>query len=751
MLSLRFVALVFILLYFWYMTGSHQATVTAPVTQLDDKQPDRLYMFMTTQHNYQCTFNNRTWSTDMPDGYYNKNNPWEIKRKDPCFAIGDHGKVLATGTMLYEYLKNERLQSSQRDPVEIDADTVFQDRNVFYFECLHGEIFKLHQCPTGQIFKHRDCQPVSVCLNQPDGTIFPDPLDPLSYYQCVGSQLKRKQCAVDTFFEHDRCKETDVQHFCRHNAFQMLDERTLLMCRRGRATFETCPSGFRYFAKTDPLDTEPPVCESDQCVGITDGQKISLFTKKEYNLAYSPGFMTCQNDRVRDTVTCPQHWDTSLTDHQLPLPQVFDATLQACTVPQFCENVQPLDSDTIVPVREWTRFLPEWKYSSHVDRVIGYKCVSGLRTRSPVPPGHWIGRHMKTESACQDSTVTVVPISNDATRYFDCATNTVKVCGQDEFFNCEACQGNSQYAFSIGPPSQQMDLFQFDNLDKDVWMKSWDYLTLPVNDTLKIHCSGNYIYNELYHICSHKDCKMYPFLSQINFFIGLQDGSTCEYDTSRRYLEKIPPVNNTTYIYWSQRMIHDAMSSDGEPCREGEHIDSGHIAFDKTIYATCDPQQPFVFCPSPLSTGIEKLNGIFTCKSTTSIGTTIIPPGEKRSFSRKELFQITSSTTTSIKINNQTKFLQANIPFDLTQFNLDVSQYTIFLETTTESITVHYQFRVSHPPNITRTYTTDGKYQGVKTGSDGSGYIMKIGKFTTKPLDFPRYTLKSLLPGMILD
>lgn len=748
----HFIALVFLLLYFWYMTGSFQTSAQQrePTSPLDTTEPDNSYRFHQTKNGIACTFNHHTWHTSIPDGYVFR--PWELRRPDPCSTVNDHGKVLATGRVLYEYLKNKSLlllpQTQQNTAFEIDASTAFQDRRVFYFECMNHEIFQLHQCPPHHVFRNKDCLPVSVCLDQPNGNRFPDPSSRLSYFECIDSKLVRKQCSSDTIFEYDRCKDADVQYFCHHNAYQLLNRNTLLVCHNGRATFETCPPGLFYFPHQSL--NEKPVCEWDWCSGASDGEKRPLPVKIENGLTYTPGYAVCRRERVETIVHCPWEWDAYLADVRLPTtPTVFEPSLQDCTIPKFCENVRPRNSSTnMVPANKWGKIAPQWKYSTLADEVTGCACDSSNRAPNfiALPPGKKIGPRMTVVDACTSQTNLKVPISDDVGKYYDCALQRVVACSHpNEFFDGEKCKARDPAAFS----EHGIDLFKVSNdtLDKDLWIKAWDYFPDIDKSVVKSLCTSPYVYNWTYNICSHPDCQLYPFLSQIDFSIGLRDGSTCRFDDAsggiinqRRLIEKRPPENDLKYAYWSQQPTHDEENRQ-EECREGDNIRSGNLFFDRTIYATCREDQPFVFCPSPKTRGIEFVDGLFTCQFDDSLMTTTMQPRETRKFFRYELFQLTSNTTTTVNINRALVTVNANVPFDMTPYNDNSQPYETTIVTTDSIITLHYQYRVSHPPHGVRL-----KNGGFKKYKKNYAFLMKYKAATEKSLNFPRYTFTALLP-----
>ncbi|KAG8171829.1 hypothetical protein JTE90_016266 [Oedothorax gibbosus] len=739
-------ALIVLLLFLWYMSGSSGPGIVQPTSQRQHGNPNNSYNFSQVGDSYQYNYSGQVWTTDVPEGYHVILQ--EIRPKDPCYTVPDHGKVLATGHDLYGHVQKEQLLQS--GPIEIDASTTSQDRKVFYFECLNKEIWKLHQCPHGSVFRGNECLPISICLDQPDGTRFPDPTNPKYYYQCTRSRLERKKCVQSWFFDYNQCQMTSFQYFCQHTAFQVLNDNTLLVCDRGRATFEMCPRGYRYFA--DPLSTEKPVCESNRCVGVPDGQRKSLDMKVKQGLTYTPGYVTCHNQRVQQRVECSQEWDTASIDHQLPLPLVFDMKHQECATPILCDNVHIQNSDIVVPVQEWTRQLPLWKYASLMDRVTGYTCdaSSGLRTRVSAPAGFWIGRHMKMESACQDSTRTVVPVSGHSNRYYDCATKMTRVCNPHSFFNGEQCQRSSPNAFKYN----SLDVYRMNALDWDFWIKPWEYVLMSQTDQeLKHRCRTPYRYNQTYNICAHEDCVVYPFLSQIDFSMTLRDGSTCQYNTSTRYIEKTAPVSDDLYLYWAQRTTHDAKLVHHEPCREGQPIQSGHFMFDTTIFATCDSRQPFVFCPSPLTLGIEKVDGVFTCKpNDTLVGKSMLLPNQSQTFPLRMLKKLSSTKDTNITINANTYTLKANTSLVLDTIHTQyVSLGKLIIQTTDVAITLYYHSRNSYPPYVARFYKS-GRLHEVKVDGKRIPYFVKYGfpkQFQGGYVKFETYSSAPLLPGLL--
>ncbi|GFT26000.1 uncharacterized protein NPIL_16861, partial [Nephila pilipes] len=374
-------------------------------------------------------------------------------------------------------------------------------------------------------------------------------------------------CPPNTLFCTDQCRDTNDGESLLSVSYRTkfwiptLCWSVVKRCQ-GQAVFETCPPGFRYI--------DSPTCESEACVGQPNHQLVPLPKVQQGPLTYFPGYMQCQDNKVANVVVCPDSWDpySSAGDNLTHLPQVFDGRF--CTIPEFCTNVESDDPLVTVPVHEFTKHVRNWKYSDRFDAVTGIQCQGNKRKRVSMSPGERIhSKRLKPESAC-DGTVSKVVISNTPESYFDCNTQTVEACAPKHFFDgvdCHRLIENSHTFNGIG-------LFQLDSLRIDNWMGAWDYSKTPSAQPCTDPESE---YLETYNVCSHPDCTMYPFLTQIPFSVKLKGGSQCTFRSTDRRLVKQPTT--LPILFWAQREVEQEPTD--EPCEPAHEV--------KNLYPTAPP------------------------------------------------------------------------------------------------------------------------------------------------------------------
>lgn len=709
------VVLAIYLLYFYYMTRrvgvSQLSKPSAPYISSHHKFTQQLKLHGS---NFRYLVNNSVvWEAPLPDLIRMDNG--KFSSRDVCFGQPDGSKQLATGQSLYENVQNYQL--IQDEPhFESNALTTAQDKHMFYFTCKDSRIHQLHMCPPGHVFKHDACQPIDACHDQRDGTRFADNYSIQSYFECHQNTAIHKRCPTDKVFLHDHCaSSTESALYCQfHTEPKILDSKTLLLCQDHKATYETCPPGFRYFDK--------PYCESNVCDGQRDGDLVPMPKVNDGPFTYSQGFMGCENNKIVSVEYCPGHWDPHMSkgDNLTHLPQVFDG--KKCAIPSFCDNVTSSDPDTIVPVHRFTKKVQNWKYSSLLDSLAGYKCEGGGKKRVNMEPGNRINKRFKGETAC-DGVIEKVPIPGRPDAFYDCQKAFWELCPPDHYFDAETCVPRIPNAFSYNG----IDFFTFNSLRVDNWMPPWDYNKKPLATPCR---EPESVWMELYNICSHPDCTKYPFLSQISYELTLRDGSQCVFRESDRRLVKTDPLN-TPYLYWNQRK----MLNEPDTCIPGKNIESGHFVWDSTIYMTCDENQPFLFCPSSDTRGVLNKDGYACVPSSMR---SIIPPNTKVEFTSNEVkFIRPLQTDTIVLINNKDEL----IPKD----GFINPQNAFTLETIAQGVQVEYQHRVSYPPN---TYVMeDGTIRGF---NNNRGYIMKLDGFTRKPIEFPKYDIKKSISHFVM-
>lgn len=705
---LRVIAIGVILLYYWYFCKFESTPYSQPTSLAPPPSLPHAY----TLESYGPFFmffdaDTIQWEEFIPSGFQILDG--RFVALDACHQQPDGTKILATGPTLYHHLRLDTMVSPISTTFEPNASFPLQQGNVFYFTCQQDAIGSVDMCPPGQVFEYGACQPIDACTGKKPGLLLPNVYDISSYYECTPAGARLDQCPDRHYFMHDSCHSTqNLVDYCRFNDDpRILNDVTVVRCSfQQTPTFETCPPGTALFGTLQ--------CQSTACVGKPDGTRLALPLHTEGLFKYSPGYRECRNERVSDPHMCPSTWDPHFSqgDDLTHLPQVFDG--RTCSVPSFCTNVQSDDPDVIVPVHEFTKHVRNWKRSIDFDAVTGYRCEEG-RKRKKTAAGQRISKKFKIESACSGGTEDKVVVSGKPEQYFDCSTQTVVTCPSNQFFDGETCRNRTTYAHKYN----DIDLFKFNGLSHDGWIGSWNYEhDYEKNKT----CTGSE--SELlsiYNVCSHPECTLYPFLIQVDFSVKLSDKHECVFESGK--IIKRPTAS--TFDYWSQRERMDRSSS---TCTVGNNVASGHFVVDSSLFTTCDETQPFVFCPSPLTTGIEKVNGNrFTCTLPDPF-TGTLPPDISVKFLKNELdgvFALPSNTNPMVRVNN----------YAFQPVAAGGNHYTgeaLHLEST-ETIRLDYHQRMSYPPDIAFTK------QGTSKSYPGHAYVMQTKKHTAKPVTLPKH------------
>ncbi|GIY40983.1 uncharacterized protein CEXT_533431 [Caerostris extrusa] len=619
------------------------------------------------------------WSFSIPESVTFRNSM--LLPRDACHNQPDGTRVLATGKFLYDYMRRESL------------DTVSEDG---------------------------DCHPIDACTGQEAGTLLMDPFDVRAYYKCEGSNQasQRHMCPPGYWFFHDSCRPTlDVTHYCKfYNQPLRINDRLLLTCQNEQPHYVTCPTGTRLFDTTR--------CESEACLSQPDGTVLPMPMIREGSFTFHPGYSVCKDNRVFEKHTCPKIWDSHLSkgDNLTHLPMVFDGN--RCTVPVFCENVQMRYTTDIVPVHEFTKHVKNWKFSELFDSVTGYRCENGnmrsKRKRISLPPGHSINKKFKVDTAC-NGFEKFIPVSNRPNQYYDCTKDLVETCPAPAFFDGAQCRNPIPQAHTFN----SMPLFRLEPLSQDGWIEPFNYSKL---NSVEPCTDPESVYLSIFNICSHPDCTLYPFVSQMKFSIKLQnDPSECVFDETTRRLMKLPLQNR--YKFWSQRLVSDTIDADDDVCVPGNKIQSGNFVIDSTVYMTCDNTQPFVFCPSAQTAGIEKVGEKYACVPIgKSMG--ILEANQTIQFEPNELEKLIPqpNTNPSIRLNNGP--LQQVPPEGMDMVENEKLQ--LWTDTTLE---FQYRYRVTHPPDVV---LHDNRLQ---QSNKGGAFLMKRKDFTQKPVTMPHYTI----------
>jgi hypothetical protein len=278
-----------------------------------------------------------------------------------------------------------------------------------------------------------------------------------------------------------------------------------------------------------------------------------------------------------------------------------------------------------------------------------------------------------------------------------------------------------------------IDVFAFSNLTSyDNWLPAWNY----ANNYKVPSCTDTEpIYLNAYNICSHEDCKKYPFLSQVdNLSILLPDKlHKCTFQNGYLKRESV----DYEYNFWKQRIN----APDGE-CKVGEKIHSGNFIWDQSIYATCSNNQPFVFCPSSKTEGIELVQGMkYACKfPEKDFVINYKLPKNTVSFKPNELLDMMGDG--ALKVNKKDEILKHGQQFAFKEKEK--------VELSGDGRTVNLRFRYKHtyPPDV---YYEIGKDPKLNNKGEFTAFLFKVSDFTTLPVEFPKHNAQILLPDYKQD
>ena len=698
--------------------------VVKPSTGSPSNAPHFDFQFSShNPHHFQFIVNKKVWEHTLPLNTFTFYKD-KIIAIDPCYKTQDGTFVPAKGKILYEYLKNNP-ESKNVLKFEENSPHTVQEGTVFYFKCLKGRIDKLEMCPSGTTLVGNICQPINSCTNKSDGTLLAHNF--LSQYiYCLGGIEHVKKCPNDTFFYHDRCESKSIlNHYCKHfNIPFLLDNETRVECQNGKPVYITCRAGTKFFKRD--------YCEPANCVGLPDGTKLPLPERKANPFKYVPGYMVCKNEKIHETVECPSNWDETLSkgDNLLSLPMVFDTRKLACSIPAFCENVFSNDPDIIVPVHDFTKKVKNWKFSKLFDHSIGIVCENNVRKRRHIPPEMRISKRFKAEPACGPTMPELLPIITNPRQYYDCNLKSTVSCPNSTFFNGSRCVSEPTNAFR----HRGLPLFQFEPLNLESWIKPWDY-----SKDAPISCQNpESHYIELYNICSHPDCSNYAFLSQIpemEILLPKEHQAKCKFDENAKALKKEPV--NFKYSFWNQKIITSENENE-KSCVVGEKLETGNFIWDSTIFATCNENQPFVFCPSTHTQKIIRVpGGTFACEPPNINSYIFNRVNEWIPFETNEIKRI-------LPVNwnqNPDQFIRKNkgsqleiLPKDGIEI-AEGERINLFVN---QPVKIVPRYRVTHPPNVIFKYDDHGNKK-IHTSTLDRGYLIKLKNFTEKSITIPRY------------
>lgn len=537
------------------------------------------------------TYPGKEWHVPLTSEYF-----WtgdQIAEKDECFGK-DMGNVPAKGKYLFDYVRHHELRDASIPQGLKKATRVYQNVDLFYFECRNGRIDKLHKCPPASTFEGTRCIDVDRCREKVDGFTYVNNKNKLQYYECQQGKSLIKSCPPKEIFEHDKCKTPDDICEMEADGFRTgLTKYTYGECVKGRMEIHQCNDGYYV------LDGK---CEYEKCFE-KDEEMVATREIKFGPFSLYPFYGTCRKGKLTDVKRCPSNWDTSGANVDIVnLPKVF--VNGQCVEPKLCENVQLRDPDAVIPAYHYAKHLATWPNAVYFDRTRGYKCNPNLQPVQ-VPHGSLINNY-KITKACE---LGKIP-TNDPNVYYDCTTAQTHTCPYDHFFDGTDCKRKNSLAFRF---NNHLDVFQFDGLGSNNWMKArFTSSILPSN---KI-CESNETLITQMDACVHVECTPYLFIRELQRSIKLDDQHQCTWSNGKIIKETYNNPKKLKLDFWKQKLLNDDTL---KYCAEGERVETGNFVLDSTLFATCKANQPFVFCPSNATVGIQKVTNYYACRPNDSV------------------------------------------------------------------------------------------------------------------------------------
>lgn len=525
----------------------------------------------------------KEWNIPIHDEYH-----WtgdQIMEKDDCF--GQVGNIKAKGIKLFEYIRDHEFKSTN---TQSTSDRIYQNLNIYYFECEDNKIKNLHKCMQGSVFDGSHCKSIDVCDDQVNGYKYADLSGKNKYFECQQGVSISKTCPPKEIFQHDQCKKPD--NICEVESdgyIVQLSKTTYGECVRGKMYTRSCNPDY-YFLNGK---CEMEVCfeKDNEIVAVKEETKTGPFSFQQY-------FGTCVKGKLTQIKSCPLSWDYSKTDVDiLELPQVFDKN--KCVAPKLCENVK-LINKAVIPAYLYAKHLATWDKAVYFDRTIGYKCNDSQLESVHVPHGSLV-KHFKVRKACDE--LKNIP-TNEPNKYYNCATDKTVTCPIDNFFDGTTCLPKNPKAFRF---NNHLDVFQFNHLSET---NNWMQPRSRIHKYDKPTCSLNEVYIPSMNMCTHKECEPFLFIRELHRPILLNEKNQCNWNGTKIVKEKFQNPKGLRLKFWKQQLVRDESI---DFCEIGQKIETGNFVLDSTLYATCDTNQPFVFCPSNFTEKIEKVGTHFAC------------------------------------------------------------------------------------------------------------------------------------------
>lgn len=647
--------------------------------------------------------NSGEWNAELSPDYYWRND--KITEKDDCFGKGN-SKVLAKGKNLYKHILLQDLQSTTSNYTLPD---IYQHSNIFYYVCKDDKVDSINACPPGSIFDKGDCQSLDTCTDKSDGFKYADPVNFQKYYECQSKQSISKQCNKDEIFDYDQCIKPKDVCFFKPDGFKIkTGHKTYVLCEGGKATDKKCP-GNTYFLKTK--------CESEACFNKKDEFVVGPKTVN-WPFSFHQDYIKCKDGKLEHLKSCPTIWDYIETNVDIiHLPQVFDG--QKCVPPKLCENVQLEDVNAVVPAYDFSKQITNWQRSKLFDSVTGYKCLPDLQEIT-IGSGKIINNY-KIVDGCDTATSKIA--TKWWNKYYDCATQSLKHCPTEYFFDGKECKKRVPNAFKF----KYLDIFKFNNSHINNWFKPF----LEDSNQKQITCERGYEYMPAFNICTHPDCKPFTFIKSLKRSIKLDDEYECIWEEPAIKKRKYNKPTDLTLNFWEQRFVpKDNVFKN--PCQEGYKVSTGNFVLDKTLYMTCREPQPFVFCPFDTTREIGAVTrNYFACMPFWGVYKHKLAANIHVHFLTNEILKIEIPANSSYLHDGQ--IIQTLNPLDYVPDPL-VKEFDF--QSNNETI-VHFKALSNYPPD---TYIKNARVY--KTITPYHVYNLINDNETIKNLTFPSFDLE---------
>lgn len=655
----------------------------------------------------------KTWNVPLTSDFF-----WtgdQIAEKDDCFGKTD--KVAAKGKHLFDYISHHDLLDTLSNNVN---NEIYQNSNLFYFQCKNDKIESLHKCPAGHVFEDTKCKFIDSCRDKSDLYTYMHPQSKFKYYECQNGTSVEKQCPPKQIFQFDTCKAPHNICEVEPDGYRIkFTNYTYGECVGGKMEMQTCMEGYHFFEGK---------CNYEACFG-KHNEFVPYYRIKNGPFSLHIYYGKCEHNKLKQTFRCPSKWDTFNTNEDIShLPKVFENG--KCVEPVLCKNVKLIDPDAVVPAYNYSKYLATWNMSPFFDGTRGFKCNSNDEIQSVAIPEGSLVTGFKIKNACSP-TMKKIPVSRpDA--YYDCADSTLKSCNANEFFDGLNCKTNNPNAFKF---NNHLDVFQFDGLGENNWMKARD---TSKNTIKKQQCGPNDLYVSTKNICVHPDCKAFTFISELQKPIKLDNEYQCIWNNNSRTISKDRYDNfkNLQLNFWKQSLSE----ASNDFCTVGNKLMTGNFVLDSTLYTTCKYNQPFVFCPSNNTSGIEMItDDLYACKPKNRVYTQKLKKDTEYYFYPREVDYIIIPKKTKYRLNNVTFSTMENkdhmlvIPLTTTKFKFVCGKPS----------TLHFKTLVNNPPN---TYISNRQIH--HTTNPDLHYNIVNDKETDQYLNYDTYNkLKDSIPN----